>query len=352
MNPAPNGRGAGHNPHNRFAQHRYVQEHPEALDEAPESAPTTQFIEVRAKTIVNQVDSPDVGMAFSLNPYQGCEHGCAYCYARPTHEYWGYSAGTDFESRILVKPDAPRLLEAFLNKPTWKPFPIALSGNTDCYQPIERKLRLTRQLLEVMLRYRHPVGIITKNALVLRDIDVLKPLAEQGLVHVYLSLTTLDKQLRRVLEPCTSTPEQRLRAIETLTQAGVPTGVMTAPMIPGLNDHELPNLLSAAANAGAQAAGYTLVRLNGAVGDVFRAWLETHFPDRAQKVLNQVAEAHGGQLNDSRFGTRIVGEGPAAENLRRMFRLYRLKYFGTRSLPAYNLTAFCPPRGVQANLFQ
>jgi DNA repair photolyase len=345
------GRGAGHNPHNRFAQYQHVREHPEGLDAPEDSAPATEFIPVRAKTIVNQVESPDVGMAFSLNPYQGCEHGCAYCYARPTHEYWGYSAGTDFESRILVKPDAPRLLEAFLNKPTWKPFPIALSGNTDCYQPIERKLRLTRQLLEVMLRYRHPVGIITKNALVLRDLDILQPLAEQRLVHVYISLTTLVPTLRRVLEPRTSTPTQRLKAIEELTKAGVPTGVMAAPIIPGLNDHELPNLLAAAAEAGAQAAGYTVVRLNGAVGEVFRTWLETHYPERAQKVLRYVAEAHGGRINDSKFGRRMVGEGPTAENIRRMFRLYRMKHFGIRTLPPYNLNAFCPPKGTQGNLF-
>ena len=282
-------------------------------------------------------------MEYSLNPYQGCEHGCIYCYARNTHQYWGYSAGLDFERKILVKPDAPKLLEETLNKKNWEVKPISLSGNTDCYQPAERKFKITRGILEVLNRYHHPVGIITKNQLVLRDLDLLKQLAEKNLVFVMVSITTLDENIRRKLEPRTTSASQRLKILETLSKNNIPCGVMTAPIIPGINSHEVPELLKAAANAGAQTAGYTIVRLNGPIGEIFTAWIHEHFPDRAEKVLSQIAEAHGGQLNDSRAGTRMRGEGKMAESIRLLFHSSKKKYMTDKPKFEFNLTAFRRP---------
>lgn len=257
------GRGAQHRPDNKFSSTSISQEHVEGIDEFTHHiAPKTEILYEYPKSIVNKVKSPDVGMNYSLNPYQGCEHGCVYCYARVTHEYWGYNAGLDFESKIIVKKHAARLLEQTILKPSWKVEPIILSGNTDCYQPIEQKLRVTRSLLQVFSDYRHPVGIITKNVGFLQDLDLLRNLAKDNLVRVILSITSLDEQLRSAMEPRTATAKKKLEAIEILSSHGIPVSIMTAPIIPGLNDHEIPDIIKAAAAAGAVDAGYTVVRLN------------------------------------------------------------------------------------------
>lgn len=335
------GRGAHISPANRFRAREVVSVHPEGIDEEQYTErPVTRIIYETPRTIVNKVTSPDVGMTFSLNPYQGCEHGCAYCYARTTHEYWGLNAGLDFEQTIIVKKNAPALLEKHLLQPSWRPETIMLSGNTDCYQPLEQKLRITRKLLEVFARYRHPVGIITKNVTVLRDLDILRDLAKDGLVHVYFSITTLDEKLRMKLEPRTATSSRKLAAIRTLTDAGVPVGIMNAPLIPGLNHHESPAIIEAAANAGALSAGYTVVRLNGTIGEVFSAWLKKHEPNRFGKVWNQVSDAHGGKVNDSDWGRRMKGEGNFADMISALFCSARDKYMGGRVMPPYTTSLF------------
>ncbi len=340
-------RGANNNVENRFLRHQYQPE--PGIEEDAENG--TQYLEVFPKTIVNKVNSPDVGMAYSMNPYQGCEHGCVYCYARPTHEYWGYSAGTDFERQILVKKNAPELLRTFLSKPKWQASPIVLSGNTDCYQPLERKLEITRKTLQVFWDFRHPVSIITKNALVLRDIDLLKKLSELDLVAVIISLTTLDESLRREMEPRTATTANRLKAIRTLSEAGIPVSVMTAPIIPGLNDHEIPELLKQAADNGAVNAGYTIVRLNDSVGTVFSEWIRKVYPDRADKVLNQVAASHGGSIEDKRKGKRMRGEGEMASIIHALFSVNKKKYFAGKPGFQHNLSHFSQRPGSQLKLF-
>lgn len=269
----------------------------------------TLYLPVFPKTIVNKVDSPDVGMLYSMNAYQGCEHGCVYCYARNTHEYWGYSAGLDFESRILVKKDAPKLLEELLKKKTWEAHPIVMSGNTDCYQPAEKQFEITRQCLQVFLKYKHPVAIITKNTLILRDLDLLKALAKDHLIGVNVSITSLSEQTRRVLEPRTTTINGRLETVKTLSDNGIPVNVMLAPIIPSINSHEILPLAKAASDNGALSIGHTIVRLNGAIGEIFTDWIKKTMPDRAHKVLHQIESCHGGTLNDSRYKTRIRGEG-------------------------------------------
>ncbi len=320
------GRGAQYNPKNRFLKGEYVQEHAEGIDDWEAETRHTEYIYDNSKTLVNKVTSPDVGMMYSANPYQGCEHGCIYCYARNSHEYWGYSAGLDFESRIVVKRNAPALLRKFFDNKNWEPATISLSGNTDCYQPIERKMKITRALLEICLEYRNPVGILTKNALVLRDLDIIQELARKNLVRVFSSITSVDEDLRKVLEPRTATYRTRLKVIKTLSDAGVPTGIMNAPLIPGLNDMHIHDVLKAASDAGAKWAGYTVVRLNGAIGDIFKDWLYKAFPDRADKVWRQICECHGGAVNDSRFGNRITGDGKFATLIRDQFHLYCRKY--------------------------
>lgn len=320
------GRGAQFNPKNRFLKGEYVQEHIEAIDDWEEEKRNTEYIYDESRTIVNKVTSPDVGMMYSLNPYQGCEHGCIYCYARNSHEYWGYSAGVDFESRIIVKKNAPALLKKYFDNKNWVPAPISLSGNTDCYQPIERKMRLTRKLLEICLEYRNPVGVLTKNALVLRDMDILQELSKHNLVSVFTSITSLDEGLRRVLEPRTASYKSRLKVVEHLSKAGIPTGIMNAPIIPGLNDNHMHDVLKAASEAGAKRAGYTVVRLNGAIGDIFKDWLFKAFPDRAEKVWNLIRSCHEGNVNDSRWGNRIVGDGKFAELIKTQFSMYCNKY--------------------------
>ncbi|HXC03439.1 MAG TPA: PA0069 family radical SAM protein, partial [Bacteroidia bacterium] len=302
--------------------------------------------------IVNKVESPDVGLSYSMNPYQGCEHGCVYCYARNTHEYWGYSAGLDFERKILYKSDAPALLAKAFRKKGWEPLPIMLSGNTDCYQPLERKLKLTRGILEVCLKFKHPVGIITKNSLIVRDLDLISKLAEQNLVMVLISLTGLTEETRLLLEPRTATYKNRLKTIQLLTQAGVHTGIMMAPVIPGINSHEIASVLEQAAAHGAKTAGTQIVRLNGAIGGIFKDWLCKTYPDRADKVWNQIVECHGGTVNDSRFGTRMKGEGKIAEAIRTLFRTSKTRYMGNPERFTFNLEAFDPQGGEgQMSLF-
>lgn len=320
------GRGAQFNPKNKYLKGEYVQEHTESIDDWEYEERKTEYIYDDSRTLVNKVTSPDVGMMYSANPYQGCEHGCIYCYARNSHEYWGYSAGVDFESRIVVKKNAPALLKKFFENKNWEPATISLSGNTDCYQPIERKMKIMRKLLEICLDFRNPVAIITKNALVLRDTDILQELARYNLVRVFSSITSLDEDLRRLLEPRTASYRSRLKVQETLSKSGVPTGIMNAPIIPGLNDHHMNDVLKAASEAGAKWAGYTVVRLNGAIGGIFKDWLYKAFPDRAEKVWNMICACHDGQVNDSRWGNRISGDGKFAELIKAQFRIYCKKY--------------------------
>ncbi|MEK7474032.1 MAG: PA0069 family radical SAM protein [Candidatus Coatesbacteria bacterium] len=318
--PVPGkGRGAGSNPTNRFERIAYEPD-PE-VDPAEASAPRTRFYRDRSRSVLSFNDSPDIGYDASLNPYRGCEHGCIYCYARPTHEYLGFSSGLDFETRIMVKEDAPALLRAALAHPKWEPQTIALSGVTDCYQPVERRLRLTRQCLEVLAEFRNPVGITTKNALVTRDLDLLGELARHRCVSVTISITSLDLALQQALEPRTSPPFKRLEAVRILAAAGIPVGINVAPVIPALNEHEMGPILKAAAEAGAQWAGHQVVRLPHAVKDLFAEWLTTHFPDRAKKVLNRIRSVHGGKLNDARFGVRMSGQGIFAEEIHAMFAI-------------------------------
>lgn len=335
------GRGSQIKTANRFIQRQYVREFEEGLDEEllPEKIKTEIFYE-SPKKVVNKVDSPDVGMEYSLNPYQGCEHGCVYCYARTTHEFWGFDAGLDFESKIVVKKNAAELLEQHLLQKSWKPVPIVLSGNTDCYQPLERKLKITRSLLEVFAKYRHPVAIITKNATVLRDIDILEDLAKDRLVRVILSITSLDDKLRSVLEPRTSSVKKKLLAIEKLSNAGIPVSVMTAPIIPGLNHHEIPQIIKAVSEKGALSAGYTIVRLNGTIADVFRDWLLKNFPDRFNKVWHLIEELHDGNVKDSTFGRRMRGEGEISNVIKQLFDSAKKKYFDGRMVPQLNTDKF------------
>lgn len=343
------GRGAQIKTGNKFLKADYVTEHIEGLDEPMLSSPATQVFHERPKQIVNKVTSPDLGMMYSLNPYQGCEHGCIYCYARNSHEYWGFSAGLDFESKIIVKESAPALLEKFLLRPSWQAVPISVSGNTDCYQPLERKFEITRNILKVFARYRHPVGIITKNSLILRDLDLLSDLAKDHLVHVYISITSLDEELRRAMEPRTASALKRLKTVEALSKAGIPVGIMNAPIIPGLNHHEIPAILKAAAEHGALNAGMTVVRLNGSIGKIFEDWLRKNFPDRFDKVWNQICSLHGGNVNDSSFGRRMVGEGNFADTIHQLFRVSKKKYLADRHMPPINLTRF--RRGGNLSLF-
>jgi DNA repair photolyase len=341
-------RGAAENPPNRFEQ---IQLEPDA-DWNPEDdvLPRTQFFKDHSQTVIARNDSPDVGFETSLNPYRGCEHGCIYCYARPTHEYLGFSAGLDFESKIMVKEDAPELLRKELSSPKWRPQVIFMSGVTDCYQPVERKLRLTRRCLEVLAEFRNPVGVITKNHLVTRDKDIFGELARHNAATVWLSITTLDTELRKIMEPRTSPPAARLAALRELAAAGVPVGVNVAPLIPGLTDHELPAILKAAAEAGATAAGYSIVRLPYAVAPLFEQWLELHFPDRKEKVLNRLRSLRGGKLYDPAWGKRHSGEGIFADQIAQMFDVARRKAGISGDFASLSTAAFRRPAGAQMAL--
>ena len=348
--PPQRGRGAPINPPNRFEPLSYSRD-PEWND-LEDPALETQFFKDTSRSIITYNDSPDVGFDASINPYRGCEHGCIYCYARPTHEYLGFSAGLDFESKILVKEDAPELLRRELSSPRWKPQVLAISGVTDSYQPIERRLQLTRRCLQVLAEFRNPVVIITKNHLVTRDVDVLGELARYEAVRVFLSITTLDGSLSRVMEPRASHPTRRLAAIEALSQAGVQTGVLVAPVIPGLTDHELPSILAAAVQAGAKVAGYVTLRLPHGVGPLFEQWLGQHFPDRKDKVLHRIRAIRGGKLNDPRFNSRMRGEGIFAEQIRSLFALACRKAGIDGRGPALSTAAFRTPSHGQLSLFE
>jgi len=345
----PRGRGTAANPPNRFERLAYLPILESADDD--DSSIQTQYLKDASRSLITFNDSPDVGFDASINPYRGCEHGCIYCYARPYHEYLGFSAGLDFETKILVKEDAPELLRAELASKKWKPKVVAISGVTDAYQPIERKLEITRRCLEVLAEFRNPVVIVTKNHLVTRDIDLLKELASFNAAAVCVSVTTLDAELARVMEPRTSTPVNRLEAIRALAEAGVPVRVLAAPIIPGLTDHEIPSIIQAAAEAGARHAGYVVLRLPHGVGDLFEGWLEEHFPDRKKKVLNRLREMRGGKLNDSNFGTRMKGEGVFAEQIRSMFKLACRKVGIEGSALELSTEAFRRPSGPQLSLF-
>jgi len=346
------GRGSQFNPANPFLEKSYVTEEIEGLDEEFFSNEKTRYFMEYPKNVVNRVQSPDVGADYSINPYQGCEHGCIYCYARNTHTYWGFSAGLDFEQKIIVKTEAPQLLEKKLSSKNWQPMPIMVSGNTDCYQPIERELGITRKMLEIFLRHHHPLGLITKNGLITRDLDLLSELAKLRLVRVMISITTLKESLRLKMEPRTASARKRLQTMEKLANAGVPVGVMTAPIIPGLNSDEIPSIIKAVANHGGVTAGYTIVRLNGQIGEIFTDWIHKTFPDRAEKVLNQIAEVHGGNLNDSQFGRRMRGDGNIANSIRQLFKSSVKQYLSGRQVPEYDLTAFIRnPNDRQMKLF-
>jgi len=347
VDETPRGRGTGLNPANRFEEIGY--EWDESADPAERPAPTTRFFRDASRSILVKNDSPDVPFSYSLNPYRGFEHGCAYCFARPYHEYLGLSAGLDFETMIFVKEDAPVLLEKELAKPSWEPQLVAMSGVTDVYQPIERKLQITRRCLKVFADCRNPVGMLTKNALVERDVDVLSELARHGAARVSFSVTTLDPELARRLEPRAAAPQRRLEAMRALAKAGVPVGVMAAPMIPGLNDHELPKILEAAAGAGAETAGFTFLGLPYAVKGIFLDWLEKNYPDRKDKVVAQTSSLRE-DLGDSRIAARRRGKGPFAEHLEKLFRVSCRRHGLNKRNRELSAASFRRPLGAQLRL--
>lgn len=339
------GQGAQRNVNNRFDRYTFEPE------EGEQELTKTSFTQVFPKTIVNPVKSPDLSMEYSLNPYQGCEHGCSYCFARPTHEYWGFSAGVDFERRIMIKENAPELLETFFRKRGYIPKTIVLSGNTDPYQPVERKLKITRRLLEKFLEYRHPVSIITKNALVLRDLDLLIKLREMNLISVNLSIPTINEDLRKVMEPRTSSAANKLNAVKVLSDSDIPVNVMVAPVIPGLNSDEGLNLYKTVSDLGALSAHHVLIRLNDTVEPVFVHWLHAHFPDRAQKVLNLIRSMRGGNLGEKKFFERYKGEGNIAEMIHATYKMARRKYFEGKHIAPLATEHFTGTKEQQLKLF-
>lgn len=345
------GRGAQIATNNPYLNRSYVQEHIDGLDEEWLGEEQTQIIFESAKTILNQVKSPDVGMDWSINPYQGCEHGCVYCYARNSHQYWGFSAGLDFESKIIVKRNAAELLRKRFDKADWKGEVISLSGNTDCYQPLERKFKLTRSILEVCLEYGNPVGVLTKNSLVYRDADILQELAQKNLVKVLFTITSLREDFRLKLEPRTATYKSRLQTLEKLSKLGVPCGIMAGPIIPGLNNYDTPQVIKAAAEHGALFCGYTVLRLNGAIKEIFSDWLEKNYPDSYRKIFEQVQSMHDGKVNDSTFGRRMKGDGNIADAIRQMIAQAKRKYMSGLVVPEYDFTKFKRPEKGQLNLF-
>src|ERR671918_2255785 len=348
--PPVRGRGSASNPKNRFETIERVPEPADGNDEV--SSPQTQFLNDTSKSLIAYNDSPDVGFDASINPYRGCEHGCVYCYARPTHEYLGFSSGLDFETKIMVKEDAPELLRRELSGRAWKPQLVALSGNTDCYQPVEKKKQLTRRCLEVLLDFRNPVVIVTKNFLVTRDVEILSELARYQCVGVTISLTTLDAKLASLMEPRASSPARRLAAIKALAEAGIPVGYLQAPMIPGLTDSEAPAIARAAAKAGATFAGYVALRLPFAVKALFEDWLEQHFPERKDKVLNRIRAIRGGKLNDPNFTSRMRGEGIFAQQMAELFQLATKKAGINKRWPELTTKHFRQPGTSQLSLFE
>lgn len=345
------GRGTPSNPPNRFEPVMREKMIETDWESDEESLPRTLFLPDASRSIISYNSSPDVGFEASINPYRGCEHGCSYCYARPTHEYLGFSSGLDFETKIMVKEKAPELLREALSKKGWKPTVLAMSGVTDPYQPVEQKLRLTRRCLEILLAFKNPVVMVTKNHRVVRDRDILSLLARDQLAAVFVSITTLDRDLCGVLEPRTSRPEKRLEAISFLQADGIPVGVMVAPVIPGLNDIEIPRIIQAAAEKGARYAGMVPLRLPHAVAPLFEEWLKTHFPDRVEKILNRIRSIRGGALNDSNFGSRMRGEGIFAKQIHDLFEMACKKYGMNREEIPLSTAHFRTPSNGQLSLF-
>ena len=349
--PRRSGRGARQNIPNQF-ERLHIDVDPAALDDEELDAIETVYLRAPAVSALSKNDSPDIPFTYSLNPYRGCEHGCPYCYARPSHEYWGLSAGLDFESKIFVKENAPELLRQAFEKKSWQPQSVALSGNTDPYQPVERQLEITRTCLKVFLRHRNPVSIVTKSGLIRRDLDLLQDLAAENLVHVAVSVTTVQDELPGKLEPRAARPSLRLKVIEELAEAGVPVGVLAAPIIPGLNDEELPAILQAVANRGARHASYVLLRLPGAVEDVFVDWIEEHFPNRKNRILGRLRDLRGGALNDSEFGRRMRGTGEWATVIRQLFETARKQAGLEAGAIELDTSRFRRLRGGQIGLFE
>jgi DNA repair photolyase len=348
------GRSSRSNESGRFEQYRRERfdDRTDAEEDEAERVDTTLTAE-NAKSILSRNESPDIGFDRSVNPYRGCEHGCIYCFARPTHSYLGLSPGLDFETKLFFKPQAATLLREELSKPKYTPDRVQLGANTDCYQPIEKRLRITRALIEVLAEFQHPLGITTKNHLVTRDIDLLAPMAERGLCVVVISITTLDRQLARAMEPRASTPARRLDAIRALSSAGIPVIVSVAPIIPGLTDYEIESILEKAADAGARYAHYSMLRLSHELKDLFKQWLAAERPDRAERVMSLVRQTRGGKENDTRFGLRMVGEGPVADMLIDRFRLARRRCALDRKIAPLRTDLFkVPPRpGDQLSFF-
>jgi len=320
------GRGAQIHIPNKF-QKNYRDNSESWVEEALKVKFETKTFREHPKNIISKNESPDIPFTYSINPYQGCEHGCIYCYARNSHEYWGFDAALDFETKIIFKPDAPELLRKKFRSRSWKPELIVLSGNTDCYQPLERKMKITRNLLKVFLQYGNPVGIITKNVLILRDIDILGQLAKEKLVKVIFSITTLDDTLRQKLEPRSAAGSKKMKAIEKLVNLGIPVSVLMGPVIPGINNHEIPSIIRRSAEAGAYDISMVMIRLNGVIGKIFKDWLHRYYPEREEKVWNQICALHQGKVNESRWGYRMRGDGKLSESIHRLFKTVKKHYF-------------------------
>lgn len=352
MTDSTRGRGTTLNTPNRFAKLHLEPLELELPPDEERPAVKTRYYRDTSRSILAKNDSPDIPFTYSINPYRGCEHGCIYCYARPSHEYLGFSAGLDFESQIMIKLEAPRLLERTFRRANWFPQMVAFSGNTDCYQPVERELKLTRECLKVFLKYRNPVEIVTKNALIIRDIDILMEMARQNTVHVMISVTTLDNELVRKMEPRTSSPAKRLDTIAQLAAAGIPVGINAAPIIPGLTDAEIPAILREGASHGATTAGYLLVRLPGAVKPLFLDWINRNFPDRANKIINRIKDTHDGLLSDPRFGARMTGEGEIARSIQALFDVHLAKYNLQPEWCGLRADGFKRPGVTQMSLFE
>lgn len=337
------GRGTNISPDNPYLKRKLVIEHIEGVDEEQYlDKPQTKYYQEHTKGALSKNDSPDLPLNYSVNPYQGCEHGCIYCYARNSHQYWGFDAGLGFETNIMVKSNIVEVLKQQMKSKNYVPSPIMLSGNTDCYQPAERKYGLTRKILELCLELKHPVSVITKNTLIQRDKDLIEELAKQNLVHVYFSINHIDSKLKALLEPRTATAGKKIKTMEEFSAAGIPCGVMVAPIIPALNTADIAEIIKRTAQAGALNAGYTVVRLNGNVKQVFVNWLRENFPDRAEKVMHQIEELHGGKLNDTEWGRRIKGSGAMAKMIEKIFTTSKKRYMKDRSMPSFDLSKFSP----------
>ena len=355
MSHSIKGRGAQKKIHNRFFElkHEVLDEFLNFCEAEGEIADhnKTKYLDVFPKTFVNKVDSPDVGMSYSANPYQGCEHGCVYCYARNSHQYWGYGAGLDFERNILVKKNASELLEKKLSSKNWVGETIVFSGNTDCYQPVERQLKITRSCLKTMLRWKHPTGIITKNSLILRDLDLLKEMAKINTIAVNISINSLNEETRRLLEPRTTTIKNRLKTVQILSANNIPVNVMIAPIIPSLNSHEILPLVKTVADLGARSVAHTIVRLNGQIANIFEDWARKNIPDRADRILHQIAECHGGKINDSQWGRRMQGDGVLAKQISDTMQLAKNKYLSGREMPNLDKSHYLQLKNPQLGLF-